>query len=135
MNIVFTGILNDKQIVGLENPKPTLADMGLLKSGESGENDIKESEKNSIPRFLNQLLSLEIQRQNTLFDYFYQTFNESFDLLAEITQENISIIECLCYEKNLSANDSCNERILDWAYLPQHPDELCLFGFFDRISA
>jgi hypothetical protein len=55
--------------------------MGLLKEGEGGENEIKESEKTNIPRFLNRLLSLEVERQNALFDYFYQTFLETIEHL------------------------------------------------------
>jgi hypothetical protein len=82
LNVVFTRILNGEQILGLENPRATLVDMGLLKSGNGSENDlIKESEKNNIPRFLNRLLSLEVERQNALFDYFYQTFLETIEHL------------------------------------------------------
>lgn len=80
LNVVFTRILNGEEIIGLENPKQTLIDMGLLKAG--GERDeITPAERTNIPRFLNRLLSLEVERQNALFDYFYQTFLETIEHL------------------------------------------------------
>ena len=56
LNVVFTRILDGASVPGLENPKETLVDKGLLKNG--GANDeIKPSERTNIPRFLNRLLS------------------------------------------------------------------------------
>ncbi|MGI8669261.1 MAG: hypothetical protein ACR2J3_05340, partial [Aridibacter sp.] len=43
--------------------------------------------------------------------------NTNFFVFTEITQELISIVECWCYEQHTDANDSCNERILDWTDL------------------
>ena len=80
LNVVFTRILNGEEIIGLENPKQTLIDMGLLKAG-SERDEITPSERTNIPRFLNRLLSLEVERQNALFDYFYQTFLETIEHL------------------------------------------------------
>ena len=80
LNVVFTRILDGASIPGLENPKETLVDMGLLKNGGEG-CEIKASERTNIPRFLNRLLSLEVTRQNALFDYFYQTFQETIEHL------------------------------------------------------
>ena len=80
LNVVFTRILDDEQIPGLENAKETLVDMGLLKNG-GAEDEIKPSERTNIPRFLNRLLSLEVARQNALFDYFYRTFQETIEHL------------------------------------------------------
>lgn len=54
--------------------------MGLLKTG-SERDEIMPSERTNIPRFLNRLLSLEVERQNALFDYFYQTFLETIEHL------------------------------------------------------
>ena len=78
LNVVFTRILDGEQIPGLENAKETLVDMGLLKNGDD---EIVRSERTNIPRFLNRLLSLEVARQNALFDYFYQTFQETIEHL------------------------------------------------------
>lgn len=80
LNVVFTRILNGEEIAGLDDPRATLIDMGLLKSG-SERDEITQSERTNIPRFLNRLLSLEVTRQNALFDYFYQTFLETIEHL------------------------------------------------------
>jgi hypothetical protein len=80
LNVVYNRILNGEQIVGLDDARATLEDMGLLNKSADGE-EIKESEKTNIPRFLNRLLSLEVERQNALFDYFYQTFLETVEHL------------------------------------------------------
>ncbi len=81
LNVVLTRIMNGELIPGLENPKRALADMALAKKGSDGREEIPESEKTNIPRFLNRLLSLEVDRQNALFDYFYQTFLETIEHL------------------------------------------------------
>lgn len=81
LNVVLTRIMNGERIPNLENPKRALADMALLKKGSEGREEISESEKTNIPRFLNRLLSLEVDRQNALFDYFYQTFLETIEHL------------------------------------------------------
>ncbi len=80
LNVVFTRILNGEQITGMENPRDALVDMGLLKDSVNGDG-ISPSERTNIPRFLNRLLSLEVERQNALFDYFYQTFLETIEHL------------------------------------------------------
>lgn len=80
LNVVFTRILNGEEIIGLENPRAALIDMGLLAGGNE-RNEITPAERTNIPRFLNRLLSLEVERQNALFDYFYQTFLETIEHL------------------------------------------------------
>ncbi len=80
LNVVYNRILNGEPIIGLDDAKQTLDDMGLLNKSVDGD-EIKESEKTNIPRFLNRLLSLEVDRQNALFDYFYQTFLETIEHL------------------------------------------------------
>jgi hypothetical protein len=81
LNVVLTRIMNGEAIPGLLDPKRALADMALVKKGSEGREEISESEKTNIPRFLNRLLSLEVDRQNALFDYFYQTFLETIEHL------------------------------------------------------
>ena len=80
LNVVFTRILGGEQIIGLEDARTALIDMGLLKDSSNGDG-ISPSERTNIPRFLNRLLSLEVTRQNALFDYFYQTFLETIEHL------------------------------------------------------
>ena len=82
LNIVLTGIMRGKEIEGLDDPKQALKDMGLVKNTDDGE-VVPDSEKTNIPRFLNRLLSLEVDRQNALFDYFYETFLETIEYLKQ----------------------------------------------------
>ncbi len=55
--------------------------MGLLAKSESSELTIQESEKQNIVRFFNRLLSLEVDCQNALFEYFYKTYTETVEHL------------------------------------------------------
>lgn len=66
----------------LDDPKQALKDMGLVRNTDNGE-EVPESERTNIPRFLNRLLSLEVDRQNALFDYFYETFLETLEYLKQ----------------------------------------------------
>ncbi|MCY7346655.1 MAG: strawberry notch family protein, partial [Pyrinomonadaceae bacterium] len=81
LKIVYDRILNGFQIPALDDAKQTLFDMGLLAKSESGELTIQESEKQNIVRFFNRLLSLEVDRQNALFEYFYKTYTETVEHL------------------------------------------------------
>ena len=82
LNIVLTSIMRGREIEGIEDPKQALRDMGLVRNTEDGE-VVPDSEKTNIPRFLNRLLSLEVDRQNALFDYFYGTFLETLEYLKQ----------------------------------------------------
>jgi P-loop containing NTP hydrolase pore-1/C-terminal domain on Strawberry notch homologue len=83
LNVVFSRILNGMEIPGLPDARQTLTDMGLLPTNNNDANfsDIAAKERTNIPRFLNRLLSLEVERQNALFEYFYQTFLETIEHL------------------------------------------------------
>lgn len=81
LKIVYDRILNGFQIPALADAKQTLSDMGLVAKSESGELTIQESEKQNIVRFFNRLLSLEVNRQNALFEYFYKTYTETIEHL------------------------------------------------------
>lgn len=81
LKIVFDRILAGLEIPGLDDAKRALFDMGLLTKSESGEQTMSESEKQNIPRFFNRLLSLEVARQNALFEYFYKIYTETVEHL------------------------------------------------------
>lgn len=81
LKIVYDRVLNGFQIPGLPEAQLALFDMGLLAKSESGELTIQESEKQNIVRFFNRLLSLEVDRQNALFEYFYKTYTETVEHL------------------------------------------------------
>ncbi len=72
LKIVFDRILAGFEIPGLADARLALFDMGLLTKSESGEQRISDGEKQNIVRFFNRLLSLEVDRQNALFEYFYK---------------------------------------------------------------
>lgn len=82
LNVVLTGIMRGCEIEGIEDPKQALRDMGLVKTLD-GVEQVPDSEKTNIPRFLNRLLSLEVDRQNALFDHFYDTFLETIEYLKQ----------------------------------------------------
>lgn len=82
LNIVLSNIMRGKEVPGLDDAKQAVRDMGLMKTVD-GIEDVPDSEKTNIPRFLNRLLSLEVERQNALFDYFYSTFQETLEYLKQ----------------------------------------------------
>ena len=82
LSVVLTGIMKGREIEGLDDPKQAIRDMGLVKTVD-GDEQIPDSEKTTIPRFLNRLLSLEVDRQNALFDHFYSTFLETIEYLKQ----------------------------------------------------
>jgi hypothetical protein len=82
LNVVLTGIMRGCEIAGFDDPKQALRDMGLVRIVD-GVEDVPDSEKTNIPRFLNRLLSLEVDRQNALFDHFYETFLETLEYLKQ----------------------------------------------------
>lgn len=82
LNVVLTSIMRGCEIAGIDDPKQALKDMGLVKTVD-GMEVVPDSEKTNIPRFLNRLLSLEVDRQNALFDHFYETFLETIEYLKQ----------------------------------------------------
>ncbi|MDI1242874.1 MAG: strawberry notch family protein [bacterium] len=82
LSVVLTGIMRGREVEGLDDPQKALRDMGLVKTID-GMEEVPDSEKTNIPRFLNRLLSLEVDRQNGLFDYFYSTFLETIEYLKQ----------------------------------------------------
>ncbi|MBA2378190.1 MAG: strawberry notch family protein [Blastocatellia bacterium] len=82
LNVVLSAIMRGSEVSGIDDPKQALRDMGLVKGTDNGE-EVPDSEKTNIPRFLNRLLSLEVDRQNALFDHFYSTFVETIEYLKQ----------------------------------------------------
>lgn len=72
LNLLYRRIFDGAEIPGLTNPIDALTDMGLL--NEDGE--IKTRDRYHIPRFLNRLLSLDCDRQNALFAYYANLFDQ-----------------------------------------------------------
>ena len=81
LKVVYDRILAGFQIPNIKDARLALSDMGLLTKSESGEETITEGEKQNIVRFFNRLLSLEVDRQNALFEYFYKIYTETVEHL------------------------------------------------------
>jgi hypothetical protein len=72
LDLLYRRIFEGVEIPGLEKPRDVLKDMGLLnKDGE-----INDRDRYHIPRFLNRLLSLDCDRQNALFAYYSNLFDQ-----------------------------------------------------------
>jgi len=82
LNIILTNIMRGVEVAGIDDAKQAVRDMGLARTVD-GIEQVPDSEKTNIPRFLNRLLSLEVDRQNALFDYFYSTFQETLEYLKQ----------------------------------------------------
>jgi hypothetical protein len=60
-------------------PAPTaLADMGLV-SGDAERASVDDDDRRDVPRFLNRVLALDCDRQNALFDFFFDLFQAAVD--------------------------------------------------------
>jgi hypothetical protein len=72
LDLLYTRIFKGVKIPGLDRPRKTLEDMGLLnKDGE-----VNDRDRLHVPRFLNRILSLDCNRQNALFNYYANLFDE-----------------------------------------------------------
>ena len=76
LSLLYRRIMAGESVRGLDDPKQTLRDIGLLVMKEDGETIRKEDEHN-VPRFLNRILALPIEQQNALFDYFAELFDQT----------------------------------------------------------
>lgn len=66
-----------KAIAGIEDGPKTLEDMGLIKKDEQGRSKgLDPKDKRDVPRFLNRILALDLNRQNALFADFTRLFDE-----------------------------------------------------------
>jgi hypothetical protein len=48
--------------------------------------------------------------------------------MTDITQAAVSIIESVYSEQIQPKTTACHAILLDWADIPQQPNELCVFG-------
>jgi hypothetical protein len=76
LGLLYKRILAGEAVAGLDDPRQTLRDIGLLVIQDGVERIRKEDEHN-VPRFLNRILALEVDEQNALFDYFADLFDQT----------------------------------------------------------
>src|SRR5437773_4995607 len=77
LSLTLRRILKGEKVPGLDNPRQTLRDIGLLTRNRDGIEDIRKEDEYNVPRFLNRVLALEVEQQNALFDYFADLFDQT----------------------------------------------------------
>jgi len=74
LSLMYRRILANEAIAGLEDPRQTLQDIGLIKEGGA---EVRKEDEFNVPRFLNRILALPVKEQNALFDYFAELFDQT----------------------------------------------------------
>jgi P-loop containing NTP hydrolase pore-1/C-terminal domain on Strawberry notch homologue len=77
LSLTLRRIMSGASVPGLENPKQTLRDIGLLVKNKDGCEEIRKDDEYNVPRFLNRVLALCVEEQNALFDYFADLFDQT----------------------------------------------------------
>jgi hypothetical protein len=77
LSLTLRRIMQGQNVPGLDNPRQTLRDIGLLVANRDGIEDIRKEDEYNVPRFLNRVLALEVDQQNALFDYFANLFEQT----------------------------------------------------------
>jgi predicted RNA methylase len=72
LDLLYRRIFEGAEIPNLDQPRQVLKAMGLL----DRDGEVKKSDRYHIPRFLNRLLSLDCDRQNALFAYYADLFDQ-----------------------------------------------------------
>src|SRR6185503_10741746 len=88
--------LAGKAVPGIDNPRQTLRDMGLLVL-QDGVETVRKDDEYNVPRFLNRVLALDVDRQNALFDQYAKLFDEivSFAKASGTFDEGVTDIKAL----------------------------------------
>jgi hypothetical protein len=73
---VEDGEIVKAQVPGLADPEQALRDMGLLERNSDGIERVREEDREHVPRFLNRVLALDVERQNAIFSYFTTLFDD-----------------------------------------------------------
>jgi protein strawberry notch len=77
LSLTIRRIMKGERVPGLDNPRQTLRDIGLLVTNRDGIECIRKEDEYNVPRFLNRVLALEVEQQNALFDYFADLFDQT----------------------------------------------------------
>jgi hypothetical protein len=77
LSLSLRRIMKGEKVRGLDNPRQTLRDIGLLVANRDGIECIRKEDEYNVPRFLNRVLALEVGQQNALFDYFADLFDQT----------------------------------------------------------
>jgi hypothetical protein len=77
LSLTLRRIMKGEKVPGLDNPRQTLRDIGLLVANRDGIECIRKEDEYNVPRLLNRVLALEVEQQNALFDYFADLFDQT----------------------------------------------------------
>jgi len=76
LSLLYRRIMTGETVRGLSDPRQVLRDMGLIVVRDGAE-EIRKEDLTNIPRFLNRVLSLDVDPQNAIFDYFADLFDQT----------------------------------------------------------
>ena len=77
LSLLLRRIMRGEGVPGLDNPRQTLRDMGLLVKNREGGEEVRKEDEYNVPRFLNRVLALDVERQNAMFDHFAELFDQT----------------------------------------------------------
>lgn len=80
LSYMFASIMRGEEVPGINDPKQALRDMGLLEKDWMGRESIRREHEKNVPRFLNRVLTLEVDRQNAMFDHFFNLFHRAIEI-------------------------------------------------------
>jgi hypothetical protein len=75
--LMFRRIVEGKEVPSLDNPRQILRDIGLLVRNRDGAEEVRKEDLFNVPRFLNRVLALDVEKQNALFDHFADLFDQT----------------------------------------------------------
>lgn len=75
--LMLRRIVESGNVPGIGNPRQTLRDIGLLVRNRDGCEEVRKDDLYNVPRFLNRVLALDVEHQNSLFDHFVELFDQT----------------------------------------------------------
>jgi hypothetical protein len=66
LSLSLRRIVQGHSVPGLDNPRQTLRDIGLLVRNRDGGEERRKEDEYNVPGFLNRVLALEVDQQNAL---------------------------------------------------------------------
>jgi hypothetical protein len=75
--LMLRRIVESGYVPGIDNPRQTLRDIGLLARNHDGCEEVRKEDLYNVPRFLNRVLALDVEHQNALFDHFSDLFDQT----------------------------------------------------------
>jgi hypothetical protein len=76
LSLLLRRMMKGQNVPNIENPRQVLRDMGLFVIREGAE-EIRKEDEYDVPRFLNRVLALDVERQNSVFDAFAEIFDQT----------------------------------------------------------